>query len=183
MAIIITGRGNIQKEKIPDAIILANKIIDSEGTFPDSFFVLQVLGEIYSMGAFLNYKNISTCNEFISKAEKTQKLASKYIVNEKLVDPEEDDEFQLRLSLTQYYTNFCTIGFTKYLLTDCKDHQNLLEINPYFQKAITLSPENSLLNFYGTQLKKISAIQEQNSKTTLDKKRKTGFFSRLVGER
>lgn len=147
--------GGTFADKIEKVIELAEKITEIEGDVPDSFTVLVEFGDIYTTAAVKNVKNTPICNKYITKAKNIQRLASKYVVDNRLNDPESDpDDFASKTYLGHYFQIRCSIEFVKYIQTDCKDVSYLKEIKPYFQEAVRLIPDNAVLQVIGKEIHK-----------------------------
>jgi tetratricopeptide (TPR) repeat protein len=170
LSMIVAGGGRLKGEDLKRAVTLADDLVALEDCLPDSFFVLSELGSIYSESAIMNYRDLSLSNELISKAKKAQELASKYIIEGRLVDPEQADEFQNRVHLKTYYTNFCLIGFARYVQSDCQESKDFLAAKPYYDKAIALDPNDSALKFIGEQMRKLIDTSQSTSETSQPKK-------------
>jgi len=94
------------------------------------------------------------------KAQKTSDMASKYIVNDKVQDPESSDDIVNKNSLSHYYINICQIGFAKYLQSNCKDIQWLHDIEPYHLKALSISPDAGILEIIGKEIVKKARVAQ-----------------------
>jgi tetratricopeptide (TPR) repeat protein len=148
----ILSDGGAIRNDLQKFVNFADQVIQNENCFPDSFLILTQLSEIYSMAGMFAAKDASLCQDLIARAQQASNMASKYIINDQLQDPEEVDEAVNKINLSHYYNTFCRIGMTKYLQSDCKDISYLQEIKPYYEKAIALSPDDDLLKFIGQQI-------------------------------
>ena len=99
------------RDNLQEFVELADQLIQKEECFPDSFVIIVSLGEIYSTAGLMAAKDISLSNELLMKASQLSDMASKYIVNDKVQDPELIDEFIDENNLSHYYKNICQIGF------------------------------------------------------------------------
>lgn len=147
--------------KREEVVVLADEMIALEGCFPDSFIILAVIGGIYSESAVESSMDLPLSNELISKAERAQELASKYIIDGQLTDPEETDPFINRVNLARYYTNFCNIGYAKYIQSDCREKQQFLATKLYYEKAIELDPDSGTLKYFGQQMEKLTGSSQK----------------------
>jgi hypothetical protein len=154
---------------------LADQLIQKEKCFPDSFVIIVCLGEIYSTAGLMAAKDISSSNELLMKARQLTDMASKYIINDKVQDPESIDEFINENNLSHYYTNICQIGFAKYLQSNCKDIQSLQEIKPYHIKALTISPDDSVLQLIGKAIDGKTKVA-QTGISESEQEKKSGCF-------
>ena len=147
--ISIVAAGGTIGDDLQKSVKLADQLIQKEECFPDSFVIIVYLGEIYSSAGLMAAKDMSLSNELLMKARQLSDMASKYIANDKVQDPESIGEFNNEDNLSHYYINICQIGFAKYLQSNCKDIQSLQEIKPYHVKALTISPDDSRLQLIG----------------------------------
>lgn len=142
--------GTLREKDIPEAIILADEIVDIEGGFPDSFAVLTVIGDVYANAAINASKNRELFDKFIEEVEQIQGMASKHVVDGEIKNPYTHDELVNRMHLSQYYENYCTVGFARYLQSydgQSYNEKHLLAIKPFLENAIILSPKNGRLKY------------------------------------
>ena len=147
---IISARGIIGGSQ--NFVILAEQLIQQENCFPDSFVILATLGSIYSSASVNAAKDISLSNDLLMKAQKAVDMASKYIIDNHVRDPEETDDLINEDSLTRYYETICLIGFAKYRQSDFKEVKYLQDIKPYYLKALSINPDDPVMGVIGKHL-------------------------------
>jgi hypothetical protein len=145
------ARGGI--EGLAQDIARVERIVALEGCVPASFTIAVDLGAAYSDGAMMHAKTPRLAHEYSEKASQAWTVAAAFVRGGQPTGTIAGDNNTVRsVYMASYWQIPCELVFSRFLASECRDRDALLELRPFWEKAVAHDPEEATLKVMGKYL-------------------------------